>query len=207
MRKKLYEQKWDNEKIDSIVDILGDHIIQRRGVIGIDYPDGSGTYGITDPGEIDITESMVGGSVYRGEVIEAFAENEEEKYIISITESLYSMLWAEISRERDFAAEVYATYEDLLQAVKKLAEGKRPFNFVSCHTRRDICCYCLYWNGNKQMDPNKQLWVDPDLKGECTFQKDTDDSNMHLPGDVACKYYELLDLNDTWEKLFKNIEY
>ncbi len=30
MREKVYEQKWDKEKIESIVDVLGDHIISRR---------------------------------------------------------------------------------------------------------------------------------------------------------------------------------
>lgn len=200
MRKKIYEQKWDKEKIDSVVDILGDHIIQRRGVLGVEYPDGTGTCGITDPGEITITESMVGGSVYRGEVIEALAENEEIRYIITISESLYDYLWAEITRKDDGAVEGYETYEEVIQAAKNIAEGKRPFNFIRCYMRRDICCYCRYWNGDRKIDSNRGLWVDPDIKSECTFQNVTEDNRVHLPDDVACKYYELLDLEEAWKE-------
>ena len=204
MREKIYEQKWDKEKIDSIVDILGDHIIQQRGVLGVDYPDGTGRYGITDPGEIDITESMVGGSVYRGEVIETFAENEEIRYIITIRESLYDFVWAEITRKHDGVVEFYETYEEVVQAAKDLAVGKRPFNFVRCYVRWDICCYCRYWNGDRKIDFNRGLWVDPDTKSECTFQNVTEDNRVHLPDDVACKYYELLDLEEAWKEAIKN---
>ena len=203
MRKKIYNQKLDKEKIDSIVEILGNHIVRRSVVLGVDYPDGTGTYGITDPGEIDITESRVGGSVYRGEVIETLCGNEEIRYIISIRESLYDYIWAEITRKDDGAVEVYETYEEVVQAAKDLAVGKRPFNFVRCYMRRDICCYCRYWNGNRKIDSNKRLWVDPDTKFECTFQNVTDDNRVHLPDDEACKYYELLDLEEAWKETIK----
>ena len=203
MREKIYEQKWDGKKIETIIDILGEHIIWRRGVLGVDYPDGTGTYGITDPGEIDITESMVGGSVYRGEVIEAFAENKEIRYKIYINESLYDFAWADIMRKDDRATEAYGTYEEVVQAAKDLAAGKRPFSIIRCYTSTDICCYCRYWNGDRKIDSNRGIWVDPDIQCECIFQNGTDDSRMHLPNDLRCNYYELFDMEKAWEEAIK----
>ena len=143
MNKKLYEHKWDQEKKDTVVGILGNRIIRRKGVLGIWYSDGTGETGITDPGEIMISESMVGGSIYSCESIEVSSEDKEITYLIRLDESLYSYFWATVIRYIDGAQdaeESYGTYEKVVQAAKDLAE--RPFNIVRCYTNKQLCCYC-----------------------------------------------------------------
>ncbi len=75
---------------------------------------------------------------------------------------------------------------------------KREFNFIRCYMRRDICCYCRYWNGDRKIDSDRRLWIDPDIKCECIVQNGPGDSKIHLPDDMACKFYKLLDLEEVW---------
>ena len=205
MREKIYEKKWNTEKINSIVEILGDHIIYRRGALGFWYPDGTGKGGITDPEEIEIEESMIGGSVYHIEIIEAFGNSIEDRYVLCLNESLYEPIWADITRIKGGVTDYFDTYEAVVNAAKDLAQGKRPINYLSCHTQKNVCCYCCHWNGDRQIDSNRELWQDPDIKSDCDIHI-CGKKMKRFPDDEACEKYEMIDLEELWKEAQNNKE-